>query len=35
MSISALIMMIIAIATVWGGLLAAIINIARHPEHED
>lgn len=33
MSVSAIIMMTIAIITVWGGLVAAIVNIARHPEH--
>lgn len=35
MSLSAIIMMSVAIITVWGGLAAAIVNIARHPEHED
>lgn len=35
MSVSAIIMMAIAIVTVWGGLAAAIVNIARHPEHQD
>lgn len=33
MSLSAIIMMAVAIITVWGGLVAAIINISRHPEH--
>lgn len=32
MSFSAIVMMIVAIITVWGGLAAAIVNIARHPE---
>ena len=32
MSFSAIAMMIVAIVTVWGGLVAAIINITRHPE---
>lgn len=32
MSIPAIIMMIIAIVTVWGGLVAAIINLRSHPE---
>lgn len=32
MSIAAVIMMIIALVTVWGGLIAAIVNLARHPE---
>ena len=35
MSVSAIVMMIIAIVTVWGGLVAAIVNIARHPERND
>lgn len=32
MSASAIIMMAIALLTVWGGLAAAIVNIVRHPE---
>lgn len=32
MTAPAIIMMIIAIATVWGGLALAIVNLARHPE---
>ncbi|UNK70338.1 methionine/alanine import family NSS transporter small subunit [Microbacterium sp. H1-D42] len=32
MTTAAVIMMIIAMVTVWGGLIAAIINLARHPE---
>lgn len=35
MSVSAIAMMIVAIVTVWGGLAAAIINIARHPEVQE
>lgn len=35
MSLSAIIMMTIAIVTIWGGLVAAIVNIARHPEHPE
>lgn len=35
MSTSAIVMMIVAIITVWGGLGAAIVNIARHPEQDD
>ncbi|MFC7375007.1 MULTISPECIES: methionine/alanine import family NSS transporter small subunit [unclassified Brachybacterium] len=35
MSVSAIIMMIVAIVTVWGGLAAAIANLARHPEQKD
>ena len=32
MSVSAIVMMIVAIVTVWGGLVAAVVNLARHPE---
>lgn len=32
MSGTAVVMMIIAMVTVWGGLVAAIVNLARHPE---
>ncbi|MHA6667250.1 methionine/alanine import family NSS transporter small subunit [Homoserinimonas sp. A447] len=32
MTPTALVMMIIAMATVWGGLVAAVVNLARHPE---
>ncbi len=28
----AIVMMTIAMVTVWGGLIAGIINLARHPE---
>jgi len=35
MSTSAIVMMIIAILTVWGGLVAAVINLMRHPENLD
>ena len=35
MSVSAIVMMIVAIVTVWGGLAAAIVNIARHPENPE
>lgn len=35
MSFSAIVMMIVAITTVWGGLVAAIVNISRHPEVTD
>lgn len=31
----AITMMIIAMVTVWGGLIAAIVNLARHPEAVD
>ncbi len=32
MSVAAIVFMIIAMLTVWGGLVAAIVNLARHPE---
>lgn len=35
MSASAIIMLIIAIGSVWGGLVAAIVNVVRHPEERD
>ncbi|MFC5298937.1 methionine/alanine import family NSS transporter small subunit [Brachybacterium tyrofermentans] len=35
MSVSAIVMMSIAIITVWGGLVAAVVNIVRHPEKGD
>lgn len=31
----AIVFMIIAMVTVWGGLVAAIVNLARHPETAD
>ncbi|ALX66318.1 methionine/alanine import family NSS transporter small subunit [Microbacterium sp. XT11] len=35
MSATAVVMMIIAMVTVWGGLIAAVVNLARHPEVAD
>lgn len=35
MTASAVVMLIVAIGTVWGGLLAAIVNVVRHPEDLD
>lgn len=35
MSLSAIVMMVVAIATVWGGLVAAVINVVLHPEADD
>ncbi|MBN7793570.1 methionine/alanine import family NSS transporter small subunit [Microbacterium esteraromaticum] len=32
MTPTAVVMMVVAMATVWGGLIAAIVNLARHPE---
>ncbi|WP_433676518.1 methionine/alanine import family NSS transporter small subunit [Microbacterium gorillae] len=34
MTTTAVVMMIIAMVTVWGGLVAGIVNLARHPEEE-
>lgn len=35
MTPTAIIMLSIAILTIWGGLIAAIINLVRHPEVSD
>lgn len=35
MTPTAIVMLSIAILTIWGGLIAAIINLARHPEVSD
>ncbi|HLS63398.1 MAG TPA: methionine/alanine import family NSS transporter small subunit [Ruania sp.] len=35
MDVSAIIMMIIAIVLIWGGLVAALIHLRRHPDPED
>lgn len=35
MSAIAIVMMIIAMITVWGGLVAGIVNLARHPEEAE
>ena len=32
MTAAAIVFMIIAMVTVWGGLIAAIVNLMRHPE---
>lgn len=32
MTTTAIVMMTIAMITVWGGLIAAVVNLARHPE---
>lgn len=34
MTPTALVMMAIAMLTVWGGLVAGIVNLAKHPEEE-
>ena len=35
MTPTAIVMMIIAMVTVWGGLIAGIVNLAKHPEMDD
>lgn len=35
MSMAAVIMMIVAIALVWGGLVASAVNLRRHPEPDE
>lgn len=35
MSASAIVMLVVAIGTIWGGLAASIVNIMRHPQEED
>lgn len=35
MSASAIVMLIVAIGGVWGGLVAAVINVVRNPEDLD
>lgn len=32
MTTTAIVFMVIAMVTVWGGLIAALVNLARHPE---
>mgnify|MGYP001220130798 CR=1 FL=1 len=34
MQTPAIVMMIVALVTVWGGMAAAIIHLARHPEDD-
>lgn len=34
MSVSAIIMMIIAMVTVWGGLGAALLHLRKHPDEQ-
>ncbi|QIM16324.1 methionine/alanine import family NSS transporter small subunit [Leucobacter insecticola] len=35
MTTEAVVMMIIAMVTVWGGLVAGIVNLAKHPDQDD
>ncbi|WP_150240038.1 methionine/alanine import family NSS transporter small subunit [Nocardiopsis quinghaiensis] len=32
MSVSAIVMMVVSIVLLWGGLVAAILHLRRHPE---
>lgn len=34
MSASAIVMMIVAMVTVWGGLGAALVHLSKHPEEQ-
>lgn len=34
MTMTAIVMMLVAIITVWGGLVLALINLVRHPEED-
>ena len=35
MSTSAIVMMVISIAVLWGGLVAAIVHLRRHPDEPE
>jgi hypothetical protein len=35
MSISAIVMMVISITVLWGGLVAAIVHLRRHPDEPE
>ncbi|MEU3017857.1 MULTISPECIES: methionine/alanine import family NSS transporter small subunit [unclassified Nocardiopsis] len=35
MSTSAIVMMVVSIAVLWGGLAAAVIHLRRHPDEPD
>lgn len=35
MGTSAIVMMVIAMVTVWGGLIAAIMHLRKHPDQGD
>lgn len=35
MSTSAIVIMVIAIAVLWGGLIAAVLHLRRHPDEPD
>lgn len=35
MSISAIVMMVISITVLWGGLIAAVLHLRRHPDEPE
>lgn len=35
MTATAVVFMVIAMVTIWGGLIAAVVNLARHPEEPE
>lgn len=35
MSAEAIVMMVVAMVTVWGGLIVGVINLMKHPEEDD
>ncbi|MDN5759215.1 MAG: methionine/alanine import family NSS transporter small subunit [Tomitella sp.] len=35
MSVSAIVMMIVALVTVWGGLVASVLHLRRHPDESE
>lgn len=35
MTTTAIVMMIVAMVAIWGGLVAAVVNLSRHPEAAD
>ncbi|MEX3610376.1 methionine/alanine import family NSS transporter small subunit [Rothia sp. LK2588] len=35
MTSAAILMLIVAIVTIWGGMVLAIVNLARHPEQPE
>ena len=35
MDTPAIIMMIVALVTVWGGMITAIVHLSRHPEEDE
>ncbi|MEV0948871.1 methionine/alanine import family NSS transporter small subunit [Rhodococcus sp. NPDC049939] len=34
MSVSAIVMMLVAFTLIWGGLVASIVGLQRHPDNE-